>query len=208
MLRSELLRRVASGIPYGISVLLCEARVPSAGAAQPGIEEARPGGRGETSLQDRITAVHSAITPVGPLMARIALGVVFIAHGSQKVLGAFGGHGPSQTIAFMHDRLGIPAFLIVLAMGTEFFGGIAVFVGLFTRLAALGITCVMAVAVFRVHLSSGFFAQNEGFEYPFALGLLALALVFGGAGKWSLDAWIGRFWEQRPRPTGAGEGDV
>ena len=149
------------------------------------------------SLLARITAVRAAVAPAGPLMARIALGVVFIAHGSQKLFGAFGGHGPAQTIAFMHDKLGIPAFLAVIAMVTEFFGGVAVLIGLLTRLAALGITCVMAVAVLRVHLHGGFFAQNDGFEYPFALGLLALSLVFAGAGRWSLDALLGRIWQRR-----------
>ncbi|MFQ5810555.1 MAG: DoxX family protein [Armatimonadota bacterium] len=171
-----------------------EVHAPAAVPPRAHREDARPAERSETSLYDRIICWHAAFAPLGSLLARIALGVVFVAHGSQKLFGAFGGHGPSGTIAFMHDSLGIPAFLAVLAMVTEFFGGLAVLVGLFTRLAALGITCVMAVAVFKVHLSSGFFSQAGGFEYPFALGLLALALVFGGAGKWSLDAWLGCWW--------------
>jgi putative oxidoreductase len=150
----------------------------------------------DASVCERVACWHSALAPAAPLVGRIALGTVFIAHGSQKVFGAFGGHGFSGTMSFMQDSMGIPAFLAVLAILTEFFGGIAVLIGLLTRLAALGIACVMAVAVFKVHLSSGFFAQGGGFEYPFALGLLALALVLGGAGKWSIDGWIGCRWAQ------------
>ena len=139
---------------------------------------------------DRLESLLAVLAPLGPLLARVALGVVFFMHGSQKLFGWFGGHGWAGTIGFMHDKLGVPVAFAALAIIAEFFGALGVLTGLLTRLAAFGIFCVMAVAVFQVHLANGFFADKHGFEYPMALGLIALSLVFTGAGRWSLDALI------------------
>jgi putative oxidoreductase len=133
---------------------------------------------------------------MGPLLLRLAVGVVFIAHGSQKMFGWFGGHGYSATIAMMHDHMGIPTVFAALAPIAEFFGGLGVLVGLLTPVAAFGIFCVMATAVFHVHLSAGFFAP-KGFEYPMTLGLVALSLIVTGAGPWSLDSLIKRCWRRK-----------
>lgn len=146
---------------------------------------------------ERLESFLAAMAPLGPLLARVALGVVFFMHGSQKLLGWFGGHGWSGTVAFMHDKLGIPVVFAVLAIFAEFFGALGVLTGLMTRLAAFGIFCVMAVAVFQVHLPNGFFADKHGFEYPMTLGLIALSLIFSGAGPWSLDALICRLCKKR-----------
>ena len=153
----------------------------------------------ETSCKccGRLETVFSTLAPVGPLLARIALGVVFFAHGSQKLLGWFGGHGWSGTLGFMHDKLGIPAAFAALAILAEFFGSLGVLAGLLTRLAAFGIFCVMATAVFQVHLANGFFAEAHGFEYPLTLGLIALSLIFTGPGPWSLDAVVCRWCKKR-----------
>ena len=145
----------------------------------------------------RFNAVLSAVAPLGPLLARLALGAVFFAHGSQKLLGWFGGHGWSGTIGFMHDKLGIPVAFAALAIIAEFFGALGVLTGLLTRLAAFGLACVMAVAGTQVHLANGFFADKHGFEYPLTLGLVALSLVFSGAGPWSLDALVCRLCKKR-----------
>ena len=145
-----------------------------------------------TTLCSRYEKCCTAFVPLGPLMARLALGIVFFAHGSQKMFGCFGGHGWSGTVGFMHDKLGIPVAFAALAIIAEFLGALGVLVGLATRLAAFGIFCVMAVAVFFVHLPNGFFAEKHGFEYPMALGLVALSLVFSGPGPWSLDEIIKR----------------
>ena len=139
----------------------------------------------------------TALAPLGPLLARVALGVVFFAHGSQKLFGWFGGHGWSGTIGFMHDKLGIPVAFAALAIFAEFFGALGVLTGWLTRLAAFGIFCVMAVAVLTVHLPNGFFADKHGYEYPLTLGLIALSLVFSGAGPWSLDALVCRLCQKR-----------
>jgi putative oxidoreductase len=138
----------------------------------------------------RCQRIRDAIAPLGPLMARLALGIVFFVHGSQKMLGWFGGNGFGGTVQFMHDKMGIPVALAALAAIAEFFGSIGVLLGLGTRLAAFGIFCVMAVAVFLVHLPHGFFSDKHGFEYPMVLGLVALSLIFSGGGRWSIDAII------------------
>ena len=129
------------------------------------------------------------------LVLRVVLGVIFIMHGSQKVLGFFGGPGLPATVQFFQSKLGIPPFLGYTVAFTEFFGGIALILGLFTRLAALGIGTNMAVAVAKVHLANGFFlnwfcqgGRGHGFEYNLALIAMALALVLAGGGNYSLDA--------------------
>jgi putative oxidoreductase len=123
----------------------------------------------------------------GLLLLRLALGTIFIAHGSQKVLGWFGGPGLAGTVGFM-GQMGVPAFMAYIAAFAEFLGGIGILLGLLTRLASLGILSDMVVAVYLVHWKNGFFLQNKGFEYNVALIGMALCLIFAGAGCFSLDA--------------------
>ena len=127
------------------------------------------------------------------LIVRIALGVIFIAHGGQKLFGWFGGVGLEQFAGFM-GGLGLPApkLMAILAGSAEFFGGLGVLVGLLTRIAACGPAAVMLVAIFKIHLAHGFFLENQGFEYCLALLGMSLALVIRGAGDWSLDAQRGK----------------
>jgi putative oxidoreductase len=132
-----------------------------------------------------------------PLILRLTLAVVMFPHGAQKVLGWFGGHGLKPTMAYFKSS-GVPAPLALLAIAAEFLGPLGLAVGLLTRVAALGIACVMLVAIFTVHARHGLFMnwqgqqKGEGFEFHLlALGL-ALALVIGGAGLWSLDAYLAR----------------
>jgi len=110
------------------------------------------------------------------MLTRVVLGVIFLAHGAQKVFGWFGGPGFDQTMkAFV--RMGIPAFLAVMAILTEFLGGIGLLVGLLSRVAAVGIAMIMVVAVSLVHAQNGFFMnwsgtqRGEGFEYHLRLFL-------------------------------------
>lgn len=129
------------------------------------------------------------------LPLRAALGIIFFAHGSQKVLGWFGGHGLLATITSFSQHLGIPPFLTVLASFTEFLGGIAIFLGVCTRIAGLGISIVMLVAIFKVHISNGFFINwfcqpnmGHGIEYNVALLAMALFFIIYGAGALSIDS--------------------
>src|SRR3954468_18782460 len=88
---------------------------------------------------------------------RFVLGVVFFAHGAQKMLGWFGGYGFSGTMGMFTGTMHIPAPLAFLAIAAEFFGGLGLIVGFLTRVAALGIAVNMLVAVATVHGNVGFF---------------------------------------------------
>ena len=126
------------------------------------------------------------------LILRFTLAVVIFPHGAQKVLGWFGGQGFKPTVQFFASA-GIPPVLALLAIAAEFLGPLGLAVGLFTRMAAFGIACVLLVAMVKVHWSHGFFMnwfgtrQGEGFEYHLlALGI-AIALLIVGGGTWSVD---------------------
>lgn len=122
---------------------------------------------------------------------RLTLGIIFIAHGSQKLFGAFGGHGLEATAKFFGENLGMnpPMLWASLAAGGEFFGGLLVLLGLITRFGALNIAITMLVAMFKVHLAGGFFLP-KGFEYTFALLGMALALMISGGGAASVDGVV------------------
>jgi len=119
------------------------------------------------------------------LILRFWLGIVFIGHGSQKLLGWFGGRGFSLTLENWETNRGIPYLLGVVAIFAEFFGGIGLITGFLTRLWALGIISVMAVAV-SMQLSSGFF-NPSGFEFPLTLLMIALMIFLYGPGRFSID---------------------
>jgi putative oxidoreductase len=129
---------------------------------------------------------------VGLLVLRVVLGVIFAAHGAQKLFGSFGGPGLRGT-AGSHGQLGIkPPFLMAVVAGlAEFVGGIMIAVGFLTPLAAVALILTMAVAVFTVHLKNGFFNMNGGYEFNLALAAMALTLLITGAGALSLDAVLG-----------------
>lgn len=136
-----------------------------------------------------MSTTQERFTPLAPFILRLVVGVIFMAHGSQKLFGAFGGHGLQATAQGFAQMGFVPGILWgTLVGGTEFFGGLGLIAGLFTRLAALGLAIVMLVAVFKVHWKSGLFAQNGGFEYPLTLLAVNVALLIRGAGPWSLDA--------------------
>lgn len=129
---------------------------------------------------------------VGLLVLRVVLGVIFAAHGAQKLFGSFGGPG-LKGVAGFHEQLGIrpPYLMAVLAGLAEFIGGILIAVGFLTSLAAVALILVMAVAALTVHLKNGFFSQNGGYEYNLALAAMALTLLIAGAGAFSVDAALG-----------------
>ncbi len=123
---------------------------------------------------------------------RVVLGVVFFAHGAQKMLGWFGGFGFHGTMgAFTHMGMAAPVALLVIC--AEFFGALGLIVGLLTRIAALGIAGLMIGAIFMVHLQNGFFMnwfgtqKGEGIEYHLLVLAMAAALLLRGAGAFSLD---------------------
>ncbi len=132
------------------------------------------------------------------LILRVVLGAVFFPHGAQKVLGWFGGHGLAGTLDFFTQSMGMPLIVAALVIAAEFLGALGLITGLLTRLAAFGICCVMTGAIFLVHLKNGFFMNwfgnqaGEGFEYHLLAIAIAIALMFKGGGRWSLDRLIAR----------------
>jgi putative oxidoreductase len=127
---------------------------------------------------------------------RLVLGVVFFAHGAQKLLGWFGGYGFSGTMGFFTGTLHIPALLAFLAIAAEFFGGLGLILGLLTRIAAFGIAVTMVVAIGMVHTPFGFFMnwsgaqKGEGFEYHLLVLAITAFLMIRGAGAFSIDRAI------------------
>lgn len=95
-------------------------------------------------------------------IVRVTLGTVFFAHGAQKFLGAFGGPGLKQTLRTLHDYVGLSAPVAILAVSAEFFGGLGLVFGLFSRVAALGIGVTMLAAVVMVHGRNGLFLNWLG----------------------------------------------
>jgi putative oxidoreductase len=124
---------------------------------------------------------------------RLALGVVFFAHGAQKTLGWFGGYGFSGTMSFFTNVMHIPAVFAFLAICAEFLGGIGLILGALGRLAAFGIACNMLVAVLLVHQHFGLFMnwtgqqKGEGFEYHLLVLAMAAVLMIRGSGAASVD---------------------
>ena len=136
-------------------------------------------------------------TSLAQLVLRLTLAVVIFPHGAQKALGWFGGYGVKGTLASFAQS-GFPAPLGALAIAAEFLGPFGLVLGLLTRVTAFGIASVMLGAIFKVHTQHGFFMnwfgnqKGEGFEYHLLVIGIAIALLIGGAGAWSLDGLLAR----------------
>jgi len=133
-------------------------------------------------------------------VVRVALGVVFIAHGGQKVFGWFGGPGLKATIQTFQQYMKVPPAATVMAALIEFLGGLAMLVGVLARPAAAGIIIVMLVAIVKVHGRHGFFmnfsntpGKGHGVEFNVVLIAMALSILIGGAGALSIDCLL-RAW--------------
>ena len=137
------------------------------------------------------TFIHRALSTDNSLTGlalRIPAGVIFAAHGAQKLFGSFGGYGLEGTGQWMASIGLEPGYLMALASGSvEFFGGIALLLGLLTRPSALLLAITMLVAIITVHLPNGLFLSNNGYEFGLALLAITVALAFNGGGKLSLD---------------------
>lgn len=128
---------------------------------------------------------------IAPLVLRVLIGIIFAAHGSQKLFGFFGGYGLSGTGQFF-DSLGLhPGVLMALMAGSaEFFGGLALVLGLLVRPAGAVTAFTMLIAILSVHISKGFFLEKGGLEYALALFAASTSLVFSGGGRASVDRAI------------------
>ena len=105
------------------------------------------------------------------LALRIPVGIIFAAHGTQKLFGWFGGYGLEGT--------------------SQFFGGLALVLGVLVRPAAAALGFAMLVAIFAVHIGKGFFMDKGGYEYALALFGASVSLLFSGGGRFSGDSAIG-----------------
>jgi putative oxidoreductase len=129
----------------------------------------------------------------GVAAARIVLGVVMFAHGAQKLLGWYGGPGFENTLQTLTNYVKLPKILAVLVILTEFFGGLGLIVGFFSRLAAVGILAVMLGSIVTVHYAYGLFMnwagekKGHGFEYHLLAIALALVVIIKGGGAFSID---------------------
>ena len=133
---------------------------------------------------------------VSALILRLVLGFVMFAHGSQKVLGWFGGTTLPVTLNMFTEKMHMPLPLALLVIAAEFLGGLGLIVGLLTRIAAFGILCDMVGAIALVHWKFGLFMNwfgkqpGEGFEYHLLVIAICIALIILGAGAVSLDGAI------------------
>ncbi len=130
---------------------------------------------------------------IATAILRLVLGVIFFAHGAQKMLGWFGGYGFTGTMGFFTGVMHIPAPFAFLAIAAEFFGGLGLIFGVLTRVAAFGIFSNMVVAVAMVHHQFGFFMnwtgaqKGEGYEYHLLILAASVFLMIRGAGAVSVD---------------------
>jgi putative oxidoreductase len=123
------------------------------------------------------------LQPLALLLMRLALGAIMVAHGYHKVFGGL--HHHAQMVA----SLGLPEWLGYVSAFTEFFGGWLILVGLFTRVAALGVCLDLFVAIWKVHLHNGLIGSPDrpGYEFALAAFALAFAIIFFGGGPIAID---------------------
>ncbi|QYJ76725.1 DoxX family protein [Shewanella sp. FJAT-52076] len=125
---------------------------------------------------------------IAPLALRVPAGIIFMAHGAQKLFGWFGGYGIEGTGQWMASIGLEPGWLMAaMAGGAEFFGGLAILLGLLTRPAALVLAVTMVVAIVTVHLGNGLFMANNGYEFGLALLAMSVSLVLSGSGRFGID---------------------
>lgn len=137
------------------------------------------------SLLPRVLATRGGW---GAFSLRVPVGIIFAAHGAQKLFGWFGGYGLEGTGQWLASIGMEPGVLMaLLAGGAEFFGGLALVAGVLVRPAAVVLAFTMAVAILAVHAGNGLFMSNNGFEFGLALLAASVSLAISGAGRASVD---------------------
>lgn len=132
---------------------------------------------------EQTTAGDRQAVDVSLLLVRLILGVIFAAHGAQKLFGAFGGMGLEALV----KNLGPIGYLVAVG---EFFGGLGIAVGFLTRFSAAANIVIMLGAIGMVHGKNGLFLQNQGFEYNLALIGLLLPVLLAGPGRYALGRFL------------------
>jgi putative oxidoreductase len=138
-----------------------------------------------------ITRLLNTSDSFAPMVLRVPAGIIFMAHGAQKLFGAFGGYGLEGTGQWMASIGLEPGYLMALMAGSaEFFGGLAILIGLLVRPAAAALAFAMLVAIFAVHIGNGLFMSNNGYEFALSLLAIAVSLLISGGGNLSLDRML------------------
>lgn len=133
------------------------------------------------------TVLHSN-AGFAALVLRVPIGLILAAHGAQKLFAWFGGYGLEGTGQWMASIGLEPGYLMALMAGSaEFFGGLALAIGLLTRPAALLTAFTMLIAIFSVHIDNGLFMSNNGYEFGLALLAASVSLAISGGGRLSAD---------------------
>lgn len=145
-------------------------------------------------------------------IARIVLGIIFFGHGGQKMLGWYGGQGLASSVRTFKEHLHLPSILAFLVIAGEFFSGIGLIVGLFSRIAALVIVLTMVGAIAMVHFRFGLFLdwsgtqKGHGIEYHLLAIALAMLVMVKGSGAFSLDGFVHEHASRLEQPV-AGNGE-
>ena len=140
------------------------------------------------NIKNIINSITKTAGTSGVLPLRLIAGIIFFAHGAQKLFAWFGGYGLGGTGQWM-ESIGLsPGYLMALMAGSaEFFGGILLIIGFLTRPTALILAITMIVAIFTVHINNGLFMSDNGYEFGLSLVAITLALFIQGGGKYSID---------------------
>lgn len=142
-------------------------------------------------MKSLISKITTTTAGLDTLPLRIGTGIIFAAHGSQKLFGWFGGYGLEGTAGWMAS-VGLEPGLLMAAMAgsAEFFGGLLLIGGLLVRPAAIVLAIMLVVAIVTVHLQNGLFMSNNGYEYALVLLAVSIGLLVRGGGSLSADRWL------------------
>lgn len=142
-------------------------------------------------MKQKIEQLLTSNAGFSTLALRIPVGIIFMAHGSQKLFAWFGGYGLAGTGQFF-ESIGLApgVAMAFLAGSAEFFGGLFIILGLLTRPSALVLAFTMLIAIVSVHLPNGLFMSDGGYEFGLALLAASVSLMLSGGGKVAVDNWL------------------
>jgi putative oxidoreductase len=147
-------------------------------------------------MNEQLYVRDRTVVDVSLLVLRVIVGVIFAAHGAQKLFGAFGGQGLAKTVEMMSANMGVAlAYLVIIG---EFFGGVGLIFGFLSRFSAASLIVIMIGAIAMVHGRNGFFQKEGGYEYNLALIGLLVPILLCGPGAMS----IGRLFLPKSAKTG------
>ncbi|OCH23609.1 DoxX family protein [Aliivibrio sp. 1S128] len=142
-------------------------------------------------MKQKMAQLLSSNAGFSTLALRIPIGIIFMAHGAQKLFSWFGGYGLEGTGQFF-ESIGLApgVAMAFLAGSAEFFGGLFILLGLLTRPSALVLAFTMLIAIVSVHLQNGLFMSNGGYEFGLALLAASVSLMLSGSGRIAVDKWL------------------